>query len=49
MPRLYSLPNSIPHAENAIIFIKNDHHKNHQEYCFYHNNEFINVIKKNTN
>ena len=42
------IKNSIPHAENAIIFIKNDHHKNHQEYCHYHNNEFINMIKANT-
>ena len=39
------IPNSILHAENATKFIKNDYHKNHQEYCCYHNNEFIAMIK----
>jgi hypothetical protein len=40
------IPNSILHAENATKFIKNDYHKNHQEYCCYHNNEFIAMIKE---
>jgi hypothetical protein len=40
------LSNSIPlQSENAVKFIKNDYHKNHQEYDHYHNNEFIAMIK----
>lgn len=40
------LLNFIPlQAENAVNFIKNDYHKNHQEYGHYHNNEFIAMIK----
>ena len=38
--------NSIPlQSKNAVDFIKNDYHKNHQEYAHYHNNEFITMLK----
>jgi len=40
------VPNSVPlQADNAINFIKQDYHKNHQEYAHYHNNEFITMLK----
>lgn len=40
------ISNSMPKLDRAMKFIKNDHHKNHQEYLHYHHNEFINVIKR---
>jgi len=38
--------NYIPlQSKNAVDFIKDDYYKNHQEYAYYHNNEFITMIK----